>query len=177
MTFYNICQARNISLKLHVHGILYTYKQSILQSDSTSYEEQKLAISVTVNAIDKYRDVTNTHHLTKNVGIRGFPGGGGKTWCGLYCMVYAMSCGLECLTTAAMMARCASLLGGIHWHKFLKITSNDSKKLTPQQIAELAMQNINRDPVALHTIRSLDIILADELGQLSAEFACVNNQH
>lgn len=67
--------------------------------------------------------------------------------------------------------------GGIHWHKFLKITSNDSKKLTPQQIAELAMQNINRDPVALHTIRSLDIILADELGQLSAEFACVNNQH
>ena len=136
-----------------------------------SFEEQKLAIKVTCSAIDKYREISVASFQTKNVGIRGFPGGG-KTWCCLYCIVYAISCGLDCLTTA-MMARRATSLGGTHWHRFFCLPIDS--KLTPQRIAELALTKIEQKPVLMNGFQSLDVIFADELGQLSSEFVAAIN--
>ena len=139
------------------------FYKSPSQSDE-SFEEQKLAITVTVNSIQKYCDLGDISY-TKNVAIRGFPGGG-KTFCTLYCMLYAISRGLNVITTARMAAR-ANQLGGTHWHKFFDLPIGN---LSPQQLADRAVSSILQNPVKLNLIRTLDVICADELGQLSAEF-------
>ena len=54
-----------------------------------SYEEQKLAIETTIDAIDLYRNTLNQSYV-KHIGILGFPGGG-KTWCMMYCLIYSIS--------------------------------------------------------------------------------------
>ena len=76
-----------------------------------SFKEQKLAITTCVNAIDQYIDPSHDDYV-KNVGIRGFPGAG-KTWCMMYCKLYAMSKGLK-VTTTAIMCKRALQLGGTH---------------------------------------------------------------
>ena len=149
---------------------IVSFRKSPSQS-AESYQEQKLAIEVTCAAIKKYSDVSIAASQTKNVGIQGFPGGG-KTWCSLYCIIYAVSCGLECLTTA-MMARRATCLGRVHWHRFFGLPIDS--KLTPQRIAELALAKIETKPVLKNCIESLDVIFADELGQLSSEFVAAIN--
>jgi hypothetical protein len=154
----------------HVWDPIRSFRKSPCQSEA-SFVEQKLAIQTAVDAIDKYKDLAQSHKVSKNIGIRGFPGGG-KTWCCLYAVVYAMSCGLQCLTTA-MMARRASMLGGRHWHKFFCLPTD--RKLTPQRIAELAVNKIEKNSLSLNAILSLDFIFADELGQLSSEFVAAIN--
>lgn len=144
-------------------------KASIQNEDS--YAEQLLAVKVTCAAIDKYVDLSRAHKVSKNIGIRGFPGGG-KTYTGLYCVIYAISKGLNCITTAIMGTRAAAL-GGIHWHKLLGIPCD--KNLSPQRIAELALNRLDRDPILQNTLRSINVIFADELGQLSAEFVSTIN--
>ena len=52
-----------------------SFSKSLLQS-VTSFEEQKLAIETCVDTIDSYRDLIDQNSYTKNVGIRGSPGGG-----------------------------------------------------------------------------------------------------
>ena len=61
--------------------------------------------------------MTSQGTYTKNVGIRGIPGGG-KTWCMMYISLYAISKGLVCITTAFQCKR-ALMLGGIHKHSYL----------------------------------------------------------
>ena len=51
------------------------FQKSPSQSEE-SFQEQKLAIEVTCSAITKYTNVSVAVSQTKNVGIRGFPGGG-----------------------------------------------------------------------------------------------------
>ena len=131
-----------------------------------SFTEQKIAITVTINAIDRYASLSSNNLSVKNIGIRGFPGGG-KTWCGMYCLLYAMSKGLNCLPTAVMAKR-ATQLGGTHWHKFFCLPVE--KRLTPHRIAEQAINKLLFDKVRYNAVMTLDVILADEFGQLSAEF-------
>lgn len=149
---------------------LTSFKQGETQNDE-SFKEQKFVVKVTCAAIDKYIDLSRAAKVTKNIGIRGFPGGG-KTYTGIYCIIYAMSRGLDCIATAIMGTRAAAL-GGIHWHKLLGIPID--KKLTPQWAAEIALNKIEFDPPLLNFIQTLDVIFADELGQLSAEFVCTLN--
>jgi len=148
------------------------FKKSPLQSEA-SYSEQKLGVELIASSLTKYSDITRSLTLTKNIGIRGFPGGG-KTYCCLYGILYATSLGLNCLTTAVMAKR-ASALGGTHWAKFFCLPSDDSKNLTPQRQAELAINKIMKNPLVLNAILALDVIFADELGQLSAEFIATIN--
>jgi hypothetical protein len=136
-----------------------------------SFNEQKLAIEVAIASIDKYKDINLAATVTKNVGIRGFPGGG-KTWCCMYVALYAMSQGLDVLATA-IMAKRATALGGTHWHRFFGLPID--AKLTPQRMAELALNKIANNPQLRNAIMSLDVIIADELGQLSAEFVATIN--
>ena len=85
----------------------------------------------------------------------------------MYCMIYALSLGLSCLSTAVMGKR-ANQLGGIHWHKFFCIPIDNNS--TPHRMAEMAINKIQCNSVILNSILTLDVILADEFGQLSSEF-------
>ena len=100
-----------------------------------SFKEQKLAITTCVNAIDQYIDPSHDDYV-KNVGIRGFPGAG-KTWCMMYCKLYAMSKGLK-VTTTAIMCKRALQLGGTHLDKLFKIQFDDSR-CTPHRRDKLAV--------------------------------------
>ena len=142
-----------------------SFRKNPTQSDE-SFEQQSLAIKVTKQTIDSYLCLSGSTMVTKNLGIRGFPGGG-KTWCSMYCLLYALSKGLSCLATAVMAKR-ATQLGGTHWHKFFSLPVE--KRLTPHRMAECAINKLEQDRVKLNSVLTLDVILADELGQLSAGF-------
>ena len=135
------------------------------QSDS-SFEEQKLAIRICSDAIDKYCDTADQTTITKNVGIRGFPGSG-KTWCSLYIAIYALSKGLLVLPTA-LLAKRAIQLGGIHWHKLFCIPCEDNMSI--HRKAELAIIQLLRKPKNLHLVLCIDVLICDEIGQLPADF-------
>ena len=85
--------------------------------------EQKLAIKTCVEAINSYRDLSSQGVYIKNVGIRGFPGSG-KSWSMMYCMLYAISKGLNVVSTA-MMCKRALQLGGIHIHQLFMLPVED----------------------------------------------------
>lgn len=129
-----------------------------------SYQEQKLAIETSIDAIDSYRN-TLCKSFVKHVGILGFPGGG-KTWCMMYCLIYSISCGLK-VTTAAMMCNRALQLGGIHVHKLFNLPT---ERLTPHRRAELAIIKLMKCPKRIEFLRSIDVIFFDEMGQVSSEF-------
>ena len=89
-----------------------TLHSKFANQSEESYEEQHLAIQTCIGAIDSYRLTLFQDTYTKNVGIRGFPGGG-KTWCMIYCALYAVSKGLRVITTS-MMSKRSLQLGGSH---------------------------------------------------------------
>ena len=80
-----------------------------------SYEEQKLAIQSSIDSIDSYRHFHTRSSYMKNKCIRGSPGGG-KTWCMMYCLLYAISKRLI-VTTTALQCDHALHLGGQHIHQ------------------------------------------------------------
>ena len=117
-----------------------------------SYEEQKLAIKICINAIDSHRNALHQSFI-KHVGILGFPGGG-KTWCMMYCLIYSISCGLK-VTTSTMMCNRALQLGGVHAHKLFNLPT---ERLTPHRRAELSIIKLMKCPKRLEFLRSIDVI-------------------
>ena len=103
--------------------------------------------------------------MHKNVVIRGFPGDG-KTWCMMYCILYACSKGLIVICTA-MMCKRALKLRGIHFHQLFLVPIEEC--LTPHRRAELAILKLLRNPKNIELLRSLDMICFDEMGQVSSE--------
>jgi hypothetical protein len=130
-----------------------------------SFEEQKLAITTCIDAIDQYRNPSHDSYI-KNVGIRGFPGAG-KTWCMMYCQLYAISKGLK-VTSTAWMCKRALQLGGTHIHQLFKLPTDDY--LNPHRRAELAILQLMKKPKLMDFIKSVHILFFDEMGQISAEF-------
>lgn len=129
----------------------------------SSYEEQKFAIETIVKAIDKY--CTPTNLFTKCTGIRGFPGSG-KTWCMEYCIIYALSKGLNCMTTS-MICKRSIQLGGKHIDSLFGIPF-EKANVSAGRLAELAEMKIISSPEKQDMLRSLDCLFMDELGQLSS---------
>ena len=99
------------------------FRRNIAQNGD-SYTEQKSAITTCKNAIDSYCSMLHQTQFTKSVIIRGHPGAG-KTFCMLYATIYAISKGLNVITTAQMAKR-ALQLGGKHWHNFMCIASDEN---------------------------------------------------
>ena len=140
--------------------------QSSIQSEE-SFLEQKFAIKVCKQSIDTHCHMTNQTTLTKSVVIRGTPGAG-KTFCMVYMALYSISKGLFC-TAAARMCHRSLQMGTQHWHSILGLPGNEDKVSNPYRRAELAVARMKRRPLSEDFVKSLHIIFADELGQLSAE--------
>ena len=129
-----------------------------------SFAEQKLVIASAAAAISQYQNFTTAH--PKGVIAAGGPGSG-KTSCLQAVGLIARAKGLNVGMTALMGER-ALQLGGIHIARFCKFPKG-SKMTNPCRLAELAIASLMRSVKELEYIRSLDVLLIDELGQISAE--------
>ena len=114
-----------------------SFHQNALQSQD-SFNEQKFAIQTVVETINSYRDFTHQTTYTKNVGIRGSPGGG-KTWCMMYMLLYAIAQG-NIVTTTAMMCKRAIQIGGTHVHQLFRNPIENTASAHRQ--AELAILSL-----------------------------------
>ena len=130
-----------------------------------SFEEQKLAVQLCKNAIDKYKECSNS--FIKCTGIRGCARSG-KTWTMEYVLIYALAQGLTVITTSHM-ARRAIQLGGKHIAYLFGIPYGRSNCQTPQRKAEVALQNISKKPILYNFLRCLDVLFVDEFAQTSSE--------
>eukprot|EP00956_Cyclotella_meneghiniana_P023953 scaffold47551_cov95-Cyclotella_meneghiniana.AAC.1 len=139
------------------------------QSDE-SFEEQKLAIGIEARQLDKYRNAADDGNLTyiKNTVIHGAPGTG-KSFVSELLVLYAISLGLNILSSALMAIR-ANALGCPHLHEFFKLPTSDTTVFSAFQGAQAALEKIMRDPMLLHALRTLDVLFLDECSQVSAEY-------
>lgn len=144
-----------------------TLEKYDLQSDE-SYEEQIHAINVFSKQLNKYRDTSgeNSLTLTKNTVAYGAPGTG-KSFIAQLVVLYAISQGLNVMTTALMGVR-ANVLGGIHLHKIFMF-SPDGIIRSPFKSAEQAVISIERNNEINFMLKTIDVLFIDELGQVSAE--------
>lgn len=144
--------------------------QTLLQFENQSqesFEEQGVAIDFVVGQINKYRsfDGNASRVYTMNAVVHGAPGTG-KSFVGQLSVLYAVSQGLNIISSALMGVR-ANAIGGTHIHKLFPFPTNGNQ--SPFRMAEYAMEKINRNPVLLHALLTVDIIFFDETGQISAE--------
>ena len=146
-------------------NIVSHYRKSPYQSIE-SYKEQIGALKMAVKAIDRYINGTEQNTYIKCQLIAGAPGSG-KSFLALTIGLYAISKGLVCGITS-MMARRAVQIGGEHLHKMFCIPV--SPNLSVFWLAEKAIIALMSKPEKLKFIRILNILLIDEIGQLSSEF-------
>ena len=134
-----------------------------------SYEEQKEAINLCVNQINKYRNANEGGQTTytKNPVVYGAPGTG-KSFVGEIVVLYAIMQGLNIISTALMGVR-ANAIGGTHLHEFFKLPINDNATVAPQTKAMQALEKIKRKTDLYHALLTLDAIFLDEAGQVSSD--------
>ena len=128
-----------------------------------SYKECLYISEVTRNVIDCY---TNASLETiKSLIICGGPGMGKTFQLSLAC-TYGMSKGLN-VTTTAIMAERANALGGRHIHFLFALPGESTRNI--HKVIDKAIRMLNRNPEKLQFIRTLDVLLIDEMGYMSAE--------
>ena len=127
-----------------------------------------LAVTVGTRLIEKYHRQfgPTTDIFTKGEVITGVPGSG-KSHVIQYLSLVAMSKGLRVMTTALMAVR-AMALGGEHMHQLFCI--NTKTHGTPHRHAELAIDKLHCQSqiLHLHALLTMDVLVIDEVGQLSA---------
>lgn len=166
---YNIPEPSVIEVATRESPITWNPIDSFQKSDNQSelsFQEQKLALKICKQAIDYYLNIFDQYKYTKNIGIRGFPGSG-KTYCMQYMAFYCLCQGLNCIPMA-ILAKRANFLGGKHWHWLFCIPTE--RGLSLHRKAELAIIKIMKNAAKYNILQTLDVILADEIGQLSSEF-------
>ena len=96
-----------------------------------SYEDQTFAIALCVKQINKYRNSGRDGQSTclKNAVVYGAPGAG-KLFVGGLVVLYAITQGLNIVSTALMALR-ANALGGTHLHVFFKMTTSNGAAISP----------------------------------------------
>ena len=152
-----------IELPDNIHGYVPRLVSLPGQSEA-SLNEQKNALNVCMNAIDKMLD-ENRHHI-RSPTLHGAPGCG-KTYLLYQTLAYALGKGLRVLTMALTSQR-AQMLGGYHMHSVFCIPV-DKTQLTPNynSLADKAMNNLMRSPVKFCFLKRLDAIFFDEIGMIS----------
>jgi predicted GIY-YIG superfamily endonuclease len=142
-----------------------SFTKGINQSEE-SFNEQKFAIQTCIQAIDSITNLSDQLTMTKSIVIRGHPGAG-KSFCMMYVIVYAICQGLF-QTPVAKMTHRGLQIGGINWDKLLGLRGSENN-VGIHRRAELAIARLKRERIKEDVLLSLNILFADELGQLSAE--------
>ena len=149
-------------------GFTVAFTRSEDQTEA-SHTEQSLCVGIAVRLLAKYvqhfGEAVTT--FTKGEIIHGVPGAG-KSHVISYISLVAISMGLRLMTTALMGVR-ANAFGGIHLHSLLCLSTKTS--LNPYRLAELAVDKLNqkRNILLLHCLLTVDVLVIDECGMLSAE--------
>ena len=89
-----------------------------------------------------------------------------KSYLGELTVLYALSLGLNTITTS-LMGVCVNALGGKHIHKLFLISTDDNLASSPFKCAETALLKIRRNTKILHTLLTLDVLFIDEIHRLS----------
>ena len=132
-----------------------------------SHREQQYSLQFGIRAVQNYLVCTGPMKRTKGVLTHGVPGAG-KSFVLMAQGLYAMSQGLRVMSTSLMAER-ANQLGGIHIHRLFALDIKQIKNL--HQDAEMAVDKLQRKTFTkfLHILLTMDVLLLDECGQLSAE--------
>ena len=114
---------------------LTVFNQFQNQSEE-SYNEQKMALNLAIQVIDKYRSTTGNESrlYTKNLIIYGAPGTG-KSFIGQTAVLYCLAKGMNIMSTSLLGVR-ANSLGGIHIHKLFMLPTDDNLQLSPFNCAK-----------------------------------------
>ena len=83
-----------------------------------------------------------------------------------YIVLYAISKGMNVITTA-VMARRANQLGGLHIHKLFCLDVTNG--MNPHRVVELAVIKLLRNPEKINILLTLEMLVIDEAGQVLAE--------
>lgn len=137
------------------------------QQPAASHSEQKKLLQLGKNAIDSY--ISNRTTSTKGVCAVG-AGGVGKTTALQMVLLHGMCRGLSAAATSLASER-SQELAGEHLNSLLCMPSHQN--LTPGQIAERCIANLYRNPEKLEYLRTLDLLLLDETGNIPAELISV----
>ena len=147
---------------------LNAFVKSHRQSDR-SYNEQNLAVGIGVRLLEKYCQQFGDAAVTFTKGeiIHGVPGSG-KSHVISYLSLVALSMGLRLMTTALMGVR-ANAFGGIHLHRLLCLSTKTNT--SAHRLAELSVDKLHqkRNIQMLHILLTMDVLVIDECGMLSAE--------
>ena len=106
-----------------------TYFEQFENQSLDSFNEQNIALSLSLQVIDKYRATTgnDSKTYTKNVIIYGAPGTG-KSFIGQIMVLYCLTKGMNVMSTSLLGVR-ANALGGIHLHKlFIQMCRESIRK-------------------------------------------------
>jgi predicted GIY-YIG superfamily endonuclease len=129
-----------------------------------SYSEQQLALNVAEDAVRRY--MSASEEVPKCTCIVGDPGSG-KTTVAMMVMLFCVTRGLHCGATALMSER-AMELGGVHFHKLSNCPTQNN--LSVLQMAERAIGTmLKTNNSYYHILKKIDVLLIDELGQMSSE--------
>ena len=138
--------------------------ECLLDQSPASKKEQESTFEMLKEQTDAY--TCSQISDNQNTILHG-PPGVGKTHVGLLSVAYAIGQGLVCMSMALLCER-ALLLGGMHYHKFIKMPcSKRSQDL--HLVADICIQRFKKDPVLLSFVRSLDLLFFDEFFQISGQ--------
>jgi len=141
------------------------WKPEMIQMENQtdlSYKESVSVCEMTTRAIDVYRTASTC--TPKCILICGGPGTG-KTYQLRIACAYALSKGLN-TTVTAIMAERALYLGGRHLHYLFCIPADNTTNI--HKVIDQSIRGLNRNPERLQFLRTLDVMLIDEAGYMSA---------
>ena len=119
------------------------FARSDRQSEE-SFHEQRRAVDLMVRQISRYRAAgeRGRRAYVKNPIVYGAPGAG-KSFVGSLSVLYALSQGLNVISTALMGLR-AQALGGTHLHELFKLPASDASRMNPPQAANAYLEKIRK---------------------------------
>jgi hypothetical protein len=134
-----------------------------------TYAEQNLAVRIGICTINKYKIQLGPRAstYTKNILICGVPGSV-KSYVTKLLHLFALCRGLRVFPTAVMGVR-ASSMAGEHINKFFGLLTKKGGHVVCLAVLTIEKLHQKRNLLNLHAVLTMDILLYDEFGRLSAK--------